>query len=79
MALLDERLAARIANLREEKVPWDGDGGVCEQVGIPNAVVGRKLLRSIGRGDLIGESYERTPEHASKRRALKGARSTRAR
>jgi len=40
------------------------------QVGIANAGTGRKLLRSIGRADLIKESYLRTPEIAAKRRRL---------
>jgi hypothetical protein len=48
------RLARRVAELREDGVPWDGPRGVCERLGaFRTAHSGRKLLREIGRDDLI--------------------------
>jgi hypothetical protein len=55
-------LAARIAKEREGGWPWDGVGGICGDRRFPlvnTATQGRKLLREIGREDLISESYDR--------------------
>jgi hypothetical protein len=44
-------LGKRIIALREQGVKWDGEGGICEQVGIKTALVGRALIREAGKGD----------------------------
>jgi indole-3-glycerol phosphate synthase len=48
-----KKLAAQIIRLRESGTKWDGEGGVCEQVGIRTALVGRALMREFGAGDAI--------------------------
>ena len=37
--------AVKIAKLRKDGVKWDGDGGICEQLKIRTALVGRAILR----------------------------------
>jgi hypothetical protein len=47
-------LAKQIIALRSAGVAWDTPGtGVCAQVGIRNALVGRAILREAGQGDMI--------------------------
>jgi hypothetical protein len=46
-------LAQKIIKLREAGTKWDGDGGICDQVGISGALVGRKLMREFGAGEQI--------------------------
>jgi hypothetical protein len=54
------RLAERIATLREQGKQWDGPNGICATVGISGAPLGRRLLRQIGRDDLIvKQDYDR--------------------
>jgi hypothetical protein len=45
--------AKQVIALRERGVRWDGSGGICEQVGIATALVGRALMREFGAGDAI--------------------------
>jgi hypothetical protein len=62
-------LAQKIAKLRAAKVAWDGDGGVCEQLGLHSATTGRALLRRynlVNAAGGIAPSYDRT-EAAAKR------------
>jgi hypothetical protein len=54
-----EQLARRIIQLREQGTKWDGEGGICDQVGIKTAVQGRKLIREVGAASLIAPSYSR--------------------
>src|SRR4051812_45261640 len=48
-----KKLAAEIIKLRAQGVRWDGEGGVCERVGVKTALVGRALMREFGKADLI--------------------------
>lgn len=48
-------LAKKIATMRKNKEKWDGKGGICDQLDIPNALVGRQLLRDYGDDSLIRE------------------------
>lgn len=55
-------LALHVARERDDGRSWDGVGGICGDRGFPlvdTATQGRKLLREIGREDLISDSYDR--------------------
>src|SRR5437762_2339181 len=64
-------LANKIARLRADKVAWDGDGGICEQVGIRSATSGRQLLRRFNLTDKapIAPSYDRAEAKAKREAA----------
>jgi hypothetical protein len=65
-------LAQKIAKLRADKVAWDGDNGICEQVGINSATTGRALLRRYKLVDAAGgilPSYDRDEAKAKREAA----------
>jgi hypothetical protein len=46
--------ATKIAKLRDQGIAWDTpETGVCAQVGIRTALIGRALLREFGNGGMI--------------------------
>ena len=55
--------------MREQGKEWNGPSGICEQVGISGAAIGRTLLREIGRDDVIvKQDYDRTdPAYRARR------------
>lgn len=67
------KLANRVLKLREKGVAWDGPDGICEQVGISSAVVGRKLLKEAGGEDMIRERTVNGGAKATKASTKKSA------
>lgn len=50
-----KKMAAQIKMMRKNKEPWDGDDGICAQLGLSSALQGRNLLREFGGENLIRE------------------------
>lgn len=62
------KLASQIKALRKDKVPWDGDDGICDQLGLSSALQGRALLREFG-GDSLIRDREVAPATKKKGKA----------
>lgn len=41
-------LAQKVIRARVDGTKWDGDGGICQTLGVKNALVGRALMREFG-------------------------------
>lgn len=67
-----KRMAQQVKTLRKAGEPWDGDGGICEQLGLSSALQGRTLLREFGGEELIREQ-ERNGSSKKKPAAKKAA------
>ena len=65
-----KKLATKILALRKKNVAWDGENGICAQLGISGAPVGRTLLREVGQAQLIKPTYDHKAA-ANKRSAAK--------
>jgi hypothetical protein len=48
-----QALAKKVIALRAKGTKWDGDGGICQQLGIKTAMAGRALIREFGDPDSI--------------------------
>jgi len=59
----EQKLAAKIAKLRDSGKPYDGANGICAMPGMPKSAIRcRALLRKHSLdAKRIGPSYERTP------------------
>lgn len=64
-------LAKRIVKLRDKGVAWDGPKGICEQLGIAGAPVGRQLMREVGAGAKIAATYDHKAAAAKRKGAAK--------
>lgn len=55
-------LAKAVVAARAAKQPWDGENGIVNDDRFPlikSAIVGRKLVREAGKGEIIAKSYNR--------------------
>jgi len=53
-----KKLATKIVALRKKNVAWDGPKGICQELGISGAPVGRQLLREVGQETMISKTYD---------------------
>jgi hypothetical protein len=66
-------LAAKVLKLRQSGKPWDGPTGICREVGLSGAPVGRQLLREVGKADLIRKTYDHKAAAARRKAQAKPA------
>ena len=69
-----KKLATRIKAARAKGQAWDGEKGICVEMKISGAPVGRQLLREIGQDGMIAKTYDhkaaataRKPKPAAKK------------
>jgi hypothetical protein len=67
------KLAQRVVKLREQGVKWDGDDGICQQLGLKGAPQGRKLMREFGAAEKIAPSYNRDEARERRERPQEAA------
>jgi hypothetical protein len=48
-----QALAKKVIALRAKGVKWDGDDGICKQLGIKSAMAGRALMREFGAAEQV--------------------------
>jgi len=62
-----KKLANRIVQLRKKGMAWDGEKGICAELGLSGAPVGRTLIRELGKGDMIAATYDHKAAAAARK------------